>query len=53
MKNNGYEVIWIGRNDVIPADRLKTDYCDEYYDGIHKENMRDQFVDAIGSYEKT
>ena len=49
MKNNGYEVIWIGRNDVIPADRLKTDYCDEYYDGIHQANMRDQFVDAFGS----
>ena len=52
MKKNGYEVIWIGRNDVIPADRLKTDYCDEYYDGIHKENMRDQFVDAFGSMKK-
>lgn len=52
MKNNGYEVIWIGRNDVIPADRLNTDYCDEYYDGIHKENMRDQFVDAFGSMKK-
>lgn len=41
MKNNGYEVIWIGRNDVIPADRLKTPYCDEHYDGYHKGNQRD------------
>lgn len=47
MKNNGYEVIWIGRNDVVPGDRLKTNYCDEYYDGIHTENTRDQFVDAF------
>ncbi|HCN75480.1 sulfatase-like hydrolase/transferase [Pseudolactococcus plantarum] len=41
MKNNGYEVIWIGRNDVVPADRKKTDYCDEYYDGVLDENTRD------------
>lgn len=41
MKNNGYEVIWIGRNDVVPGDRKKTNYCDEYYDGIRDENTRD------------
>ncbi|KAF1299221.1 arylsulfatase [Enterococcus sp. JM4C] len=41
MKNNGYEVIWIGRNDVVPADRPKTEYCDEYYDGVKDENTRD------------
>ncbi|MEG0277151.1 MAG: sulfatase-like hydrolase/transferase [Coprobacillus sp.] len=41
MKENGYEVIWIGRNDVVPADRSKTAYCDEYYDGISFENKRD------------
>ena len=41
MKNNGYEVIWIGRNDVVPGDKLKTAYCDEYYDGIHFTNTRD------------
>lgn len=52
MKQNGYEVIWIGRNDVIPADRLKTAYCDEYYDGYHKENMRDQYVDAFGKMKQ-
>lgn len=41
MKNNGYEVIWIGRNDVVPGDRKKTNYCDEYYDGVRDENTRD------------
>ena len=41
MKENGYEVIWIGRNDVVPADRAKTAYCDEYYDGRDFFNKRD------------
>ena len=41
MKNQGYEVIWIGRNDVVPGDRPKTDYCDEYYDGVVDANTRD------------
>ena len=41
MKENGYEVIWIGRNDIVPADRPKTAYCDEYYDGVVPENTRD------------
>lgn len=41
MKAQGYEVIWIGRNDIVPADRSKSDYCDEYYNGISFENMRD------------
>lgn len=41
MKNNGYEVIWIGRNDVVPGDRPKTEYCDEYYDGVIDANTRD------------
>lgn len=53
MKNNGYEVIWIGRNDVIPGDKIKTIYCDEYYDGISFENKRDivsnQFAKMISS----
>ena len=31
MKNNGYEVIWIGRNDVIPGNRTKEEFCDRYY----------------------
>lgn len=41
MKDQGYEVIWIGRNDVIPADRAKTEYCDEFYSGGDFENHRD------------
>lgn len=41
MKENGYEVIWIGRNDFIPGDEVKTEHCDEYYDGIVDENTRD------------
>lgn len=39
MKNAGYEVIWIGRNDVVDGRKVKSDYCDEYYDGVHSENM--------------
>lgn len=39
MKDNGYEVIWCGRNDIIPADRDKSAYCDEYYNGIVMENL--------------
>ncbi|MCC0784046.1 sulfatase-like hydrolase/transferase [Clostridioides sp. ES-S-0108-01] len=42
MKENGYEVFWVGRNDVVPADRRKTNYCDEYYDGISDKNSRDE-----------
>jgi len=38
MKNQGYEVIWIGRNDILPASRSKVDYCDEYYDGYDLKN---------------
>ena len=41
MKNAGYEVIWIGRNDVVDGRKAKTDYCDEYYDGAHEQNMAD------------
>ncbi|MCD7806349.1 MAG: sulfatase-like hydrolase/transferase [Lachnospiraceae bacterium] len=33
MKQNGYEVVWIGRNDFIPSSWAKTDYCDRFYDG--------------------
>lgn len=33
MKQNGYEVVWIGRNDVIPSSWAKTDYCDKFFDG--------------------
>ncbi|MFV0395747.1 MAG: sulfatase-like hydrolase/transferase [Coprobacillaceae bacterium] len=52
MKQNGYEVIWIGRNDVVPSTRKKTDYCDEYYDGIHHGNTRDILNPSFMSYEK-
>ena len=41
MKNQGYEVIWIGRNDIIPANRSKTEYCDEFYSGSDFVNHRD------------
>lgn len=34
-------MIWIGRNDVIPANRAKTEYCDEFYSGSDFENHRD------------
>ena len=40
MKENGYEVIWCGRNDVIPSDRDKTVYCDEYFSGMDPEILR-------------
>lgn len=40
MKNAGYEVIWIGRNDVIPGTRSKEEYCDAYYDGVHLEDTK-------------
>lgn len=50
MKNNGYEVIWIGRNDVVPGDRKKTNYCDEYYDGVVNENTRDADNNVINHY---
>ena len=40
MKENGYEVIWVGRNDVIPADRSKEEFCDRYYDGFKEGNQK-------------
>jgi arylsulfatase A-like enzyme len=39
MKASGYEVVWVGRNDVVPADKSKLAYCDEYYDGTSFENQ--------------
>lgn len=33
MKQGGYEVVWIGRNDFIPGSWKKTDYCDQFFDG--------------------
>jgi arylsulfatase A-like enzyme len=41
MKESGYEVIWVGRNDVVPANKSKADYCDEYYDGNDHDNKID------------
>ncbi len=52
MKNNGYEVIWIGRNDVIPADRIKSEYCDEYYDGVSMENKANKISDGFMKHHK-
>ena len=40
MKNNGYEVVWVGRNDVVPGDQSKEDYCDYFFNGIHEEDMK-------------
>ncbi len=33
MKENGYEVVWVGRNDFIPGEWAKTEYCDYFFDG--------------------
>lgn len=50
MKENGYEVIWIGRNDVLPGNSAKTEYCDKYFDGTdqndksHKSNNTMKFT---------
>lgn len=41
MKNAGYEVIWLGRNDVVDGRKPKTDYCSAYFDGVHEEDMKD------------
>lgn len=41
MKNAGYEVIWLGRNDVVDGRKTKTAYCSAYYDGVHEEDMKD------------
>lgn len=48
MKNNGYEVIWVGRNDVIPGDRTKEEFCDRYYrafgEGDQKSVLGSEFA---------
>lgn len=44
MKENGYQVIWCGRNDVIPADRDKQKYCDAYYSGCDVEEIRKHYA---------
>lgn len=40
MKSAGYEVIWIGRNDLVSAEKTKEAYCDEYYNGIEEHDMK-------------
>lgn len=37
LKNNGYKVFWVGKNDVYPIARadLIGKTCDEYYEGVH------------------
>lgn len=47
MKNAGYEVIWIGRNDYLPADKLKSEYCNQFYDGIHDENLANKLAEPL------
>ena len=41
MQEQWYEVIWIGRNDLIPGNRAKSECCDAYYDGIHDIDTKD------------
>lgn len=55
MKQNGYHVVWIGRNDIIPANRSKSDYCDEYYNGFSFDDMKDDttVMSHHGSIEVT
>lgn len=40
MKDAGYEVIWLGRNDVIRGDADKTPYCDAYFDGVRPGDVK-------------
>ena len=41
MKEAGYEVVWIGRNDFIPGSWSKEAYCDHFFDGT-------DLVDKVG-----
>lgn len=41
MKDAGYEVVWIGRNDFIPGTWRKSEYCDHYFDGIDADDKVD------------
>ena len=34
LKKQGYHVLWLGRNDVIPQGMQLEDYCDTYYSGF-------------------
>jgi arylsulfatase A-like enzyme len=44
MKDAGYEVVWIGRNDFVPGAVSKAQYCDRFYDGTDLENK----VNVVG-----
>lgn len=46
MKNNGYEVIWVGRNDIVPGNKTKMDYCDVYFDGVIEEDTKELLRDG-------
>lgn len=35
LKMNGYEVIWAGKDEVIPLNRDFSKYCDRYYPGAY------------------
>lgn len=41
MKQQGYEVIWVGLNDVIPAHKPKDEYCDAYFNGVITEDAKE------------
>lgn len=47
MKNNGYEVIWVGRNDIIPGDRSKEEFCDVYFDGATYVDTKSVIRDGL------
>lgn len=49
LKNQGYNVMWLGRNDVIPAGTDLSDYCDEYYSGFDKDS---NFMSANKNWEE-
>lgn len=54
MKQNGYEVVWIGRNDLLMPGMSKENYCHEFYNGVdgqvHMED-REKYQYPKASYE--
>ncbi|MGM9941954.1 MAG: hypothetical protein ACI32N_08220 [Bulleidia sp.] len=42
QKENGYEVIWIGKDVLTGTEYSACELCDVYYDGVHDENRRDR-----------
>lgn len=53
MKQAGYEVIWVGRNDVIPGNRTKEEYCSEYYNGVVMEDTKGESNNTFGLKRKS